>query len=415
MAEVIFKKPQRRAADIKIPASKSISHRAVIAAALAGGAELHNIGENNDISATREAMCALLSAKENEQIVVDCCESGSTLRFLIPIAAALGVNAEFIGHGRLPERPIGTYEELLPNHGVSFSTSGGLPLEISGKLLAGDFGLRGDISSQFISGLLFALPLCEGDSRIILTTPLESESYVRLTIDTLAAFGIEIESIENGYAIKSKQKYIGADYTVEGDWSQAAFFLNIAALSGEEIRITGLREASLQGDRACVDLYRAFGVDIHWIDGALIAQNSNVLKPHAGLKATSVDASQIPDLVPALAICAAIAEGETRIYNAGRLRIKESDRLLAMKNAICALSGEVRISGDEIIIKGKDYLHGGTVNGENDHRILMAVASAAFRAKGEIAVSDAESVNKSYPDFYKDYEKAGGEYVINMG
>ncbi len=415
MSTVTFSKPKKKTGSIRIPPSKSISHRAVICAALAGESKLFNVGENNDISATQNAMEALISARKDGKVQICCGESGSTLRFLIPIAAALGINAEFTGSGRLPERPIGIYEELLPQHGVKLMSAGGLPMAIEGRLTPGEYKIRGDISSQFISGLLFALPLCDGDSTIFLTTPLESKDYVNLTIDVLREFGIDINCKVNSFFVKGNQKYMSADYTVEGDWSQAAFFLSIAALSGEEIRISSLRENSLQGDKACVDLYRAFGVEIRWENEILVAKNINADKAYAGLRGISIDASQIPDLVPALSICAAFAEGETRIFNAGRLRIKESDRLLAMENAINAIGGEARITEDEIIIRGKDRLTGGKVNGENDHRIVMAVSAAAFRSKSEITVTDAQSVNKSYPDFYNDYKATGGEYVINMG
>lgn len=349
---------------------------------------------------------------------INCRESGSALRFLIPIFGALEIPATFIGSGRLPDRPLGIYETLLPEHGVSAETAGGLPLTTRGKLQPGRYALPGNVSSQFITGLLFALPLLEEDSEIILTTGLESKGYIDLTIETLRLFAIEIQETAGGWKIPGKQKYQPADCTVEGDWSQAVFFLTAAALSrnGAGIRLCGLDENSRQGDRTCVELFRQFGLDLSFEKGDLLARNPNYNAPYGGLKGIEIDAAQIPDLVPGLSVCAALCEGETRIVNAGRLRIKESDRLAAMETVINTLGGKAEITQDSMRITGVESYHAASLDGCNDHRIVMAASCAAFKSTGDITVSDAHSVRKSYPGFYKDYVQIGGKAdVFDVG
>lgn len=416
MTSVIYQKPLAvENSTVLLPPSKSISHRAVICAALSGSDNPRNLGVNADIIATTIAMKALLSSLGN--VTIDCNESGSTLRFLIPIAAALGKTATFIGKGRLPSRPIGLYEDLLSSHGVTIETKGGLPLGISGKLNAGIYTLAGNISSQFITGLMFALPLCDGDSEIVLTSTLESAGYVDLTLDVMSDFGIEVETTKCGWKIKGNQSYKPCLYTVEGDWSQAVFFMNIAAFSGRKLLLSGLNRNSLQGDKACIDIYRKFGLEIEFTDNGLLSVfNTNANAPFFGLKAQEIDARQIPDLMPAISMCAALAKGTTHIYGAERLRIKESDRLLAMHNAINVLGGNSRIEKDEMYINGVKSLKNGSVDGVNDHRIVMSVASAAFAGSDKVKVSYAEAIRKSYPDFFNDYRSIGGVAdVINMG
>lgn len=414
MANVIYRRArQALGGEVMIPPSKSFSHRAVICAALAKGSVLHNVGASVDIEATKQAMKELLSGDDVE---INCHESGSTLRFLIPLAAALGKTARFVGEGRLPSRPIDIYEGLLEEHGVEVKTSGGLPFEIRGQLKSGVFELRGDVSSQFVTGLMLALPLLEGDSEIKLSSPLESSGYVDITLAVLRDFGVEISETETGWSVKGNQNYAPREYTVEGDWSQAAFFLSIAAFSDEKLKVHGLSEASVQGDKECLDIYRRFGLELSFADGVLVAQNPNAKQEHAGLTAQSIDVRQIPDLVPAVAVCAALAKGETRIYNAGRLRIKESDRLQAVCDAINGVGGKAVIQSDELHITGVERFSGGKVDGCNDHRIVMAMAAAALKAEGNIEVTDAYSINKSYPDFFEDYQKIGGLLdVVDIG
>ena len=333
---------------------------------------------------------------------IDCGESGSTLRFVIPIAAALGTNAYFTGSGRLPQRPLNIFTDTLPAHGVKFSGNL-LPFSISGRLMCGEYIIDGSVSSQFITGMLFALPLLDGDSTIKLSSPLQSASYIDITIDVLQEFGINIEKISDGYFIPGGQKYAAGNYNVESDWSHAAFFIESAMINGE-IRLDGLREKSVQGDSAVFDIARRMGSDIAF-DGSVLACRS------AKLHGTVIDASDIPDLIPALAAAAAMADGQTRIINAGRLRIKECDRLSAIAEGLKALGSDVVEERDSLTITGGKALHGGKINGYNDHRIVMAFAVLGSHI-GDVEISDVWAVKKSYPDFFEDFKALGGKYNV---
>lgn len=418
--------PAEISGTLAMPPSKSAAHRAILCAALAKGVStLCPIDPSQDMFATMEAVQAMGAAvsyeKETRTLTVDgsrtgtvpageihCRESGSTLRFCIPIAAALGMEATFTGSGRLPERPIGCYLDCLPGHGVSCRTEGGLPFSISGKLTPGEFTLPGNISSQFITGLLYALPLLDGDSRLTLSTPLESAGYVDMTLSALHDFGVEVQPIENGWFIPGGQQYRPGQVQVEGDWSQAAFYLAMGALSGGPLTLTGLRKDSVQGDRVCAELFQKFGAEIMWHGESLTVSNPKAKQPFAGLSGQKIDASQAPDLVPVLAAAAACVQGQTRIYNAQRLKLKESDRLAAMTQCLSALGADIRETGDGLLLHGKSMLTGGEAPGFNDHRVLMALSAAALRCEGPVTVTDAESVNKSYPAFYRDYQSIGG-------
>ncbi len=416
--------PSRLTGTVQAPPSKSAAHRALICAALSRGVcQVKNISASQDMQATLRAVRAMGIHAELEHdsvslspaqiqpdlpVTVDCGESGSTLRFFIPIFAALGIPAVFTGEGRLPERPIGIYLDLLPAHGVSCRTEGGLPLEISGRLEPGLFELPGNVSSQFITGLLFALPLLGGDSGIRLTTPLESAGYVEMTLAVLRDFGISVEQTADGWRVPGGQSYCAQDYEVEGDWSQAAFFLAAGALGGD-LAISGLRPDSCQGDRAARDLFAQFGAQITEENGLLHVRPGD-------LHGIDIDASQIPDLVPILAATAALAQGHTSIHHAERLRIKESDRLAAMAAELTRLGARVRETPGGLEIDGVPSLRGGDVSGWNDHRVVMSLAIAALRAGGETRISDAQSVRKSYPDFFEVYQKLGGiAHVVSMG
>ena len=406
-----------------MPPSKSAAHRAIICASLAmGKSVIKPIDLSNDITATIECMRNLgaeisldgsvltvngRNMFQNKTAELDCGESGSTLRFLIPVAAAGGVSARFVGHGKLPERPIGVYTDCLPPKGVECGTQGGLPLVISGSLQSGIYEIPGDISSQFITGLLLALPLLEGDSEIRLTSPAQSVGYINMTINTMREFGIEVEAAKNGWKIKGGQKYQAHDCTVEGDWSQAAFFMTAASL-GEEIIIDNLSTASAQGDKECVNIYRRFGADITETDGNIIIRPGK-------LHGIEINAADIPDAVPALSVAAALAEGRTVIKGAARLRIKECDRLAAMTDGLTRLGAKISETEDGLIIDGVKTLSSGEVEGYNDHRIVMSLAVAAVRCEGEITISDMESVKKSYPSFFEDYVKLGGKADVIMG
>ena len=401
---------------IDAPPSKSDVHRAIICAALSKGVcTISPVALSEDIRATIRCVEALGAATKIENnvltvdgtnlfarrtAVLDCHESGSTLRFLIPVAAAGGVETTFTGAGRLPERPIGIYTDALPEKGVTCQTEGGLPLTVSGQLQSGEFRIPGNVSSQFITGLLFALPLLKGDSDIILTSPIQSAGYINMTIRTMSKFGIEVDMTDKGWHIRGRQHYIPTDYTTDGDWSQAAFFLTAGAIGGA-VTVRGCNIDSSQGDRRIAALLREFGAEV-------LQDGGEITVRRAPMRGITIDAAQIPDLVPVLAVCASFAEGETRIIHAERLRIKESDRLKSTAALLNALGGRAEELPDGLVITGVQRLSGAAVEGCNDHRIVMSAATCAAGCTGDIRCTDAWSVNKSYPDFYSDYQKIAG-------
>lgn len=416
--------PRKLSGSVIIPPSKSDTHRAIICAALSNGVStVSPIYLSDDINATIKAVSELGAKVEiiadkliidgkntfsNQNIKINCKESASTLRFLIPIAAAGGINATFIGAGKLPSRPIGIYLDCLPKFGVNCQTQSGLPLKLSGKLSAGNYKIPGNISSQFISGLLFSLPLLNGNSTIEITGSFESSAYVDMTINTMSQFGITVEKFDNGYKIPGNQSYRPTNYKIEGDYSQAAFFIAAAILS-DRIQILGLKKDSFQGDSKAINIFKKFGANIKWDSNDLVIFPSD-------LYGITIDASQVPDLVPILAVVACFADGTTTITNAARLRIKECDRLAAISKTLNKLGANIKETQDGLIIKGVKKLESGTVDSFNDHRITMALSIAAIKATGDITITNAQSINKSYPTFFEDYNMLGGaSNVINMG
>lgn len=402
---------------VNVPPSKSDVHRAIICAAMANGvSRISPVALSNDIKATIGCIKALgadavlennvltvdgTNMYKNKTALLDCGESGSTLRFFIPIAAVGNINATFVGKGKLPQRPIGIFTEALPKAGTVCKTEGGLPLEIKGQLKSGIFKIPGNVSSQFITGLLLALPILEGDSEIVLTSPLESVGYIAMTIRTMKQFGVNIQATEKGWHIKGGQSYKTCDYTTDGDWSQAAFFMVLGAVSGK-VTVKGVAKDSTQGDKKCAEILARFGAKVTQLDNEVTVEKGE-------LKAITINASQIPDLVPVLSVCAAFAEGTTRIINAERLRIKECDRLKATAELLNNLGGKVKELSDGLEITGVSSLKGGNVNGYNDHRIVMSAAVCAARSDEDITATFAMSINKSYPDFYIDYNSIGGK------
>ena len=402
---------------VNVPPSKSDVHRAIICAAMANGvSRISPVALSNDIKATIGCIKALgadavlennvltvdgTNMYKNKTALLDCGESGSTLRFFIPIAAVGNINATFVGKGKLPQRPIGIFTEALPKAGTVCKTEGGLPLEIKGQLKSGIFEIPGNVSSQFITGLLLALPILEGDSEIVLTSPLESVGYIAMTIRTMKQFGVNIDTTEKGWHIKGGQSYKPCDYTTDGDWSQAAFFMVLGAVSGK-VTVKGVAKDSTQGDKKCAEILARFGAKVTQLDNEVTVEKGE-------LKAITIDASQIPDLVPVLSVCAAFAEGTTKIINAERLRIKECDRLKATAELLNNLGGKVKELSDGLEITGVSSLKGGNVNGYNDHRIVMSAAVCAARSDEDITATFAMSINKSYPDFYIDYNSIGGK------
>ena len=407
--------------ELSAPPSKSAAHRALICAALARGeSSVSPIAPSEDMAATLQVLTAMgVRAQHREEeilirggaytaqpVVLGCGESGSTLRFLLPVAAALGVPATFTGRGRLPQRPIGVLAQQMQAHGVQFSGFQ-MPFSIQGQLSPGEFLLPGDVSSQFITGLLFALPLLEGDSRITIAGPLQSAGYVQMTLDSLRESGIRVNILADGWTVPGGQHYLPHPRTVEGDWSNAAFWLCAGAIGGG-VRVTGLRNDSLQGDKEVFALLERFGAQVSWDAHAVCVQS-------APLRGIAIDAGPIPDLVPILAVTAAFAQGETEIYNAARMRLKESDRLASTAALINHLGGRAEEFPDRLVIHGGGLL-GGRVDGAGDHRIVMSAAIAGLFCRQPVFIQGIEAVKKSYPDFFTKFSSLGGNFhAIHLG
>lgn len=399
---------------VRAIASKSDVHRLLIAAALSREEScLPWENPSKDMWATLRCLaalgaeirveggvCRIRAGKPPESAVLCCGESGSTLRFLLPVATALGVCSCFTGEGRLPERPQGPLLDALAANGCRV-TGRRLPLRLEGGLRPGVFSLPGSVSSQFVSGLLFALPLLPGDSRIELSSPLESAPYVEMSLSTLARFGVTVEKTPGGYRVPGGQRYRSpGQLRPEGDWSNAAFWLCAGALGGE-VTVENLRLSSAQGDRAVVQALEAMGAQVEtgedWVRvGGL------------GLRGVRQDLRQTPDLGPVLALTAAFARGESRLSGVQRLRMKESDRLEAVVQALQALGMEAKAGEDELELPGGG-LEGGVCEGFGDHRMVMALAVAATACRGEVTILGAQAVDKSYPGFFRDFERLGGK------
>lgn len=378
--------PSKLKGELKIPPSKSMAHRAIICAALSDKlCRIDNIDYSDDIIATIEAMKSLgaIITKQDDYVevvgvykniqntkknkMIDCNESGSTLRFLIPISLLIEGASRFVGRGNLGKRPLNTYYNIFDKQNIKYSFEKDiLNLEVEGRLKGGTFEVDGNVSSQFISGLLFTLPLLKEDSKIVITTDLESKSYIDLTLKVIKDFGIEV--INNNYEefiIKGNQKYKGRNYRVEGDYSQGAFFLCADAI-GNEVVCKDLNIDSLQGDKEVINILKKMNVDI-------------------------------------------VAKGRTEIVNVGRLRIKECDRLSAITSELNKLGANIIEKEDSIIVEGVDELEGNVeVWSHKDHRIAMTLAIISSRCKKPIVIKDYDCVSKSYPRFFEDFEKVGG-------
>lgn len=395
--------------------SKSEAHRLLICAALADGPTTIALPRTSeDIDTTISCLSAfgarftrdagsvkVMPVKRPPDCpLLDCAESGSTLRFMLPVSAALCGGARFTGRGRLPERPIGELMAAMSRHGVEFSAEK-LPFQTSGRLKSGVYELAGNVSSQYISGLLMALPLLEGESRLVLTTALESSGYVDMTLAALSCFGISIETKPGEYEISGSQAYTSPGaVNAPGDWSNAAFFLAAGALGGG-VTVTGLDMESNQGDRRIAAMLRSFGADVR-------CENAAVTVLPGELYGCTIDVGEIPDLLPVLAAAAARAKGETRFVNGARERLKESDRLASTEAMLRALGGDVTELDDALVVRG-GKLTGGVVDSCGDHRIVMAAAIAAIACSAEVTITRAQAVAKSYPGFFEDYNAIGGK------
>lgn len=431
--------PKKLSGSLKIPPSKSMAHRAVICAGLSKGTSvIENIEYSDDIIATINAMKSLgVDIKEEkdkliingENIfnsnnrVIDCNESGSTLRFLMPIALVKDGESRFLGKGNLGKRPLNTYYNIFDKQGIDYSYEEGiLNTFVKGKLKSDEFRVEGNISSQFISGLLFALPLLEGDSKIIITTNLESKGYIDLTLSMLAKFGIEIENLDyKEFRIKGNQSYKAFNYRVEGDYSQGAFFFAAGAL-GNDIVCYDLDEESKQGDKEVLDILKNMGSTLikefkvedkgkekkNLIDKKK-SRKMGLAFVSEKLKGTVIDASQCPDIIPVMAVVATLAKGETRVINGERLRIKECDRLNAVATELKKLGADIEETEDGLIINGVESLKGGKVSSHDDHRIAMSLAIASTVCTEEVTIDNKDCVKKSYPNFWKDFKSLGGQ------
>jgi len=421
---------------VRAPSSKSEAHRALIVAALqalyGGSASPVRVGctdLNEDIEATVRCLNALGATirREGEELVVtpvtvlpphaelDCGESGSTLRFLLPVCCALGAvpgaprgfTASLTGHGRLPQRPLSPLYEELVAHGALLSPMGSNPLTVQGKLTAGDYSLDGGVSSQFISGLLFALPMLEEDSTLTVTGRMESVSYVGMTLDALSLVTESVQGELPVFTVDGRGREPASSEPeadalfVGGDWSGAAFFLTAGVLGAPNtsVTLTGLDPNSRQGDKAILTVLRDMGGDIRQ------SKHGEFTAFPSRLRGRVIDAAQIPDLVPILAVAASVAEGETRIVGAARLRLKESDRLATVTAMLSALGGDITETDDGLIIRGVPRLSGGTVDTAGDHRIAMSGAVAALVCDHPVTITGAECVAKSYPRFWEELER----------
>jgi len=417
---------------IKAIASKSEAHRLLICAALSSKETFVSCPKRSeDINATADCLNALgaeityeqdgfrvvpiygtgTEDRKHKHYTLDCGESGSTLRFLLPVCGALGASVSFILAGRLPSRPLsGLYEEMI-SHGCELSEPGSSPLTCEGQLKSGTYTIPGNISSQYVSGLLLALPMLSGDSVIHVTGVLESRPYVDITLDTLRIFGISITEEdteeENGtiFHVPGGQSFHSLQAVrAGGDWSNAAFWLSAGAIGSGFITCTGLNPESKQGDRMITDFLTRFGADITFSDDAVTVSPGR-------LRGIEIDAGDTPDLVPVLSAVASVAEGTTVIRNAKRLRIKESDRLRTVTKALSALGADVSETDDGLIIKGRKKLPGGETESFGDHRIAMTAAVLSAVCSGDVVINGADAVNKSYPGFFNDFaDILGGEW-----
>lgn len=409
---------------VTVPPSKSMTHRAVISACLANGVSMiENVILSDDIVATCNGMRALgasigyLPQRDQRMSLringvhhdhfhtahIDCNESGSTLRFLIPISALTHEMVTFHGKGQLISRPLSVYTDIFEEKKIAYHyPDNTLPISISGPLPSGEYRVRGDISSQFISGLMMALPLLKENSRIQVVGAFESIDYVKMTLSTLKCFGVSIDQVDDQcFHVQGNQVYTPQHYVVEGDYSQAAFWIVAATLFGD-LLINGISCESLQGDQAILDIVSRMGGHFEWV-------SSTELKVfQAKTKGIEIDVTHIPDLVPILAVLASYSEGFTHITGGKRVRLKESDRLLSTATELNKLGCKIELLEDGLRIEGVKHLNAASVSSWGDHRIAMALGIAAMGVESEIVLEGFEHVKKSYPGFWEDYQKVGG-------
>ena len=412
---------------VEAPSSKAFTHRVVIAASLSDGeSRIRRPLVCDDTEATVNAVRAYgakVEEREAEWIVcgssklemtkdvIDCGESAATMRFVTPIAAHPSGVTKLTGGESLRKRPMEPLLVALRQLGVvcySLDGSGRPPLVVHGGGIRGGItSIPGDISSQFISGLLFASPFAKGDVEIQLSTTLESRSYVEMTLEVLKDHRVAVRSSPDmrEFFILHNQNLAPFSRVIPGDYSSAAFLLAAAAVTSSKVRVLNLEKRSLQGDRAIVEILKQMGADLRVRDGCV------ELKGTGSLEAIQVDAKDIPDLAPVCAVLGCYANGRTVIRNARRLRMKESDRIESLVTELNRMAAKVAALGDDIVVEGPCKLRGASIDSRRDHRIAMACSVAALGAGGETEIQNADCVSKSYPSFYKDLRSLGGNII----
>ena len=404
-------KPGEISGKLPAPPSKSMSIRAVAGAALSRSDTLiRDISYCDDAAAAMniaESLGAVIEINGSSILVrggiretateFKCRESGLCMRLFMPVAGLYDHNIKMLAKGTLKKRPVREIADQMHKMGCPIITEKNYPpVEVPGKINAGDYEIDASNTSQFLSGLLYAMPLLDSDSMIVAQN-LKSMGYIDMTIDMLAEFGIEIKQRDsNEFHIAGKQKYLADDITVEADWSSAAYMLSAAAINGE-LTIEGLSIFSHQPDKAVIQALSDAGAEVH-VDEDFIKVKSNVLK------AFEFDAAGSPDLIPALAALATSCNGRSVIRGATRLRGKESDRAKTITGELSKLGADIELTGDEIRITGRKLI-GGTAESHNDHRIAMCLAIAAINSETDVVIRGAEAVSKSYPDFFIDLDK----------
>jgi len=401
---------------VNILSSKSELHRLLIIASLCtdGQTQISYSGKpSKDVIATISCLTATGVKIEDSNNVftvtpaqilptdrISVCpnESGSTLRFILPVFSALGLNYSVTVNGRLSERPLSPLYELMSSNGVTLSQNGVYPLNVNGKLFGGEYEISGEVSSQFISGLLMALPII-GGGKVIVTGDFQSKPYVDITVDCMRKFGAKVSVCQNVYTVSPDKYKTPTKLNAGGDWSNSAFFLTLGAISGE-VTVGNVDLESKQGDKRVIDVIKAFG-------GRVTTSKDSVTVSGGDLHGIEIDAKDIPDLIPTLAVIGAVAKGKTRVINAQRLRLKESDRIKSVVSMINALGGNAVETEDGMIIEGRSKLTGGEISSFNDHRIVMSSAVAASVCTGNVLINEAEAVNKSYPEFFSELSKLG--------
>ncbi len=436
MVDVIIKKTEKLSGEVCAPPSKSYTQRMIIAAALSDGiSKVSNPLLSEDTQATLRAITALganvataegcwtitgANPLTNAKEPIDCGESGATLRFMIPVAALAPYSSILVFNGSLERRPIEPLLHSLDELGAKARTKK-IRVQENGKektkdavlvegggILGGETSIAGDVSSQFISGLMFACPMAKVDTEITLTTPLESADYVKMTWDVLAKHEIQVEVHDNFKRVKipANQTYKPLDCRVPGDFSSAAFLLAASAITSSKVQINNLEYRSVQGDKAILGILKQMG-----IDGKVCNNSIEINGTGSPLEPLNVDARNIPDLVPACAVLACYAKGTSKISGAQRLKLKESDRLNSLYLELRKMGAKIKIDASSLTIEGPCALHGAVIDPHNDHRIAMACSVAALGAEGQTTVQNAECVRKSYPQFFTHLKQIGAEIV----